>query len=118
MSDTKEIKGLLDQLSDLYDKHLASFDFGIFPDLEKQSMERKKIFDSLLEKQNDMDHPLWQGELMELNKKNQSLRQRTELEKKSIRKTIEPLFKGKEALSAYRPSMPVKPFSKVMSIKE
>lgn len=118
MTKTAEIGSLFIRLADLYDKHLVSFDFGNFPDIEKQAQERKEILDILLKKQDSIDNTLWQSEVMTLVEKNQYLREKAELKKKSIQKNIETLSKGKEVLSAYRPSGYIKNVSKVMNIKE
>ncbi|OGR27029.1 MAG: hypothetical protein A2277_15395 [Desulfobacterales bacterium RIFOXYA12_FULL_46_15] len=114
---TEEIRSLFSRLADLYDKHLVSFNLGSFPDIETQTLERKEIFDTLLKK-DGIDNTLWQSEFMGLVKKNQSLREKAEQEKKSVQKKIKALSKGKDLLSAYRPSGYMKNSSKVMNIKE
>lgn len=117
MTETTEIRSLFSRLADLYDKHLASFDFGSFPDIETQTLERKEIYDTLLKK-DGIDNTLRQSEFMALAKKNQYLREKAEKEKKNIQKKMKALSKGKDLLSAYRPSGYMKNSSKVMNIKE
>lgn len=120
--DTKsnlEIKTLLIELESLYHKHIDSFKFGgTAPDLEKQGLERKRLFDALMANRaltgNGGD---WETEVLNLIRSNQTLLQAAEKEKEKLKNTIKEVSKGKQALAGYgqltrKPKTP-----KVMSFK-
>jgi hypothetical protein len=115
---TRVIQALMEKLSMLYDEHIHSLSRTDPPeDLERQRMERKTLFTTLMENINEIDMTEFGQDILLLMEKHRRLLAQARYQKEILQQNMQKLQTGKKALSKYGGSGFQSNIPKVMSIK-